>query len=144
MTPFSSLPLGGGRIRGQRGRAQKTAGATCSPRTYVTKHSERATRLRIPIHFMLPSWMHTLGEEGVLSVQRWVSAAGYIPSHLASLPPRRAVHAPIRNTNLLIRSLLPSVLLRKGLRNFSEYRDLCCNLFLEAWPGGKKKKSQTT
>ena len=39
----------------------------------------------------------------------------------------------IRNTNLSIKSLPPSVSVGSGLGKFSEYRDFYCNLFLGAW-----------
>ena len=38
-----------------------------------------------------------------------------------------------KNTKLLIKSLPSSVSLVSGLWSFSEYRELNCNLFLEAW-----------
>ena len=47
--------------------------------------------------------------------------------------PLYATNRPDKNTKFSIKSLPSSVSLASGLWSFSEYRQLNCNLFLEAW-----------
>ena len=75
----------GGGIRGCQGDKKPSIerdAVSSSPRTYMTKQSERATSPRITSHFMLLSWVQVLRKEGVLSMQWWLETPSYICSDM--------------------------------------------------------------
>ena len=67
----SLLTLTDGRREDNKKNPRKTDDATYSPCTYMTTHSERATRPKSPSHVMLFSWVQVLTEQRVLSLPWW-------------------------------------------------------------------------